>query len=338
MNTTPIIRFIVIGQLNRVFLLLPGKPPKIDVPGGNLIYAAAGLGLWESGIGLVGRVGNDYPQEWLERISAKGLDGRGIRILPQAVDLRLFTAYLDANTIQTANPVAHFNRLELPFPKELLDYNNDAPNIDSRSRLSPLTIRLNDIPADYLDATAAHLGPLDFLSHSLLPSVLKQGRISTITIDPSAGYMNPAFWDDMPALLNGITAFLTSEEKIRSLFQGRSSDLWEMAETLAGFGCEIIVIKRGERGQYLYNGASRSRWDIPAYPSKVVDPSNAGDVFCGGFLAGYRRTYDPLTATLHGNISSSIAVEGSDPFYTLDALQDLAEARLQVLRDRVHRL
>jgi hypothetical protein len=44
--------------------------------------------------------------------------------------------------------------------------------------------------------------------------------------------MNPIFWDDIPILLNGITRFLCSEEKMVSLFQGRSTDLWEMAETL----------------------------------------------------------------------------------------------------------
>jgi sugar/nucleoside kinase (ribokinase family) len=55
------------------------------------------------------------------------------------------------------------------------------------------------------------------------------------------------------------------------------------------------VIKRGSRGQYLYNGSSRTRWIIPAYPVQMYDPTGAGDAFCGGFLAGYRSSYDPLS-------------------------------------------
>ncbi len=338
MATTPITKYLIAGQLNRCFTLLPGKKPRVDTLGGNLVYAASGLGLWETGIGLIGRVGNDFPQEWLDQLKRKGLDQRGIHVLPQPIDLRLFVAYLDKDTVQWDNPLNVFNKLGLPFPKGLLDYHYVSPDIDSRSRLSALTLRLSDIPSDYLDATAAHLCPLDFLTHSLIPSVLRQGHITTITMDPSKGYMNPAFWDDIPALLNGITAFLVSEEKIRNLFQGRASDLWEMAEALSSYNCEIIVIKRGERGQYLYDNASRSRWDIPAYPSNIVDPSGAGDAFCGGFLAGYRQSYDPLSAALHGNISASTTVEGQDPFYTLDTLKGLAEARLQALRDRVRRV
>jgi sugar/nucleoside kinase (ribokinase family) len=113
--------------------------------------------------------------------------------------------------------------------------------------------------------------------------------------------------------------------------------LWEMAETLAGYGCEIIVIKRGSRGQYLYDHNTHTRWIIPAYPIQVADPTGAGDAFCGGFLAGYRSSYEPLYAALTGNISASMVIEGSHPYYALDALPGLAKARLEALRDRVRK-
>ena len=301
------------------------------------MYAATGMAAWENGIGLIGRVGEDYPQEWLAQLTRLGFDRRGIHILPEAIDLRNFIAYPDGETRSFENPVSHFSRLGMPFPKALLGYAPPAPTPDSRIRPSILTIRQNDFPSDYLDATAAHLCPLDFLSHTLLPSVLRQGHINTITIDPGANYMNPVFWDDMPVLLNSLTAFLTSEQKLNALFQSRSTDPWEMAETLAGYGCEIIVIKRGSRGQYVYDHGSHNRWVIPAYPVQVADPTGAGDAFCGGFLAGYRSSYDPLYAALTGNISASMVIEGSHPFYALDALPGLAKARLEALRDRVRK-
>jgi len=136
-------------------------------------------------------------------------------------------------------------------------------------------------------------------------------------------------------VVKGLTAFLTSEEKLRGLFQGRSTDLWEMAETIATFGCEIVVIKRQARGQFVYDHAGHKRWIVPAYPAQVVNPLGAGDAFCGGFLAGYRSSYDPLSATLHGNISASMVVEGNSPLYPLDALPGLAYARLDSLRSSV---
>lgn len=309
----------------------------LDVPGGNLLYAAAGLAVWEAGVGLVGRAGEDYPQEWLAALAQRGFDTRGIRILPEAVDLRFFTAYPDGDTASTDNPVSHFSRLGLPYPKGLLGYTPPSPQIDSRTRAGPLTLRQNDFPSDYLDATAAHLCPLDFLSHTLLPPVLRRGHINTITLDPGANYMNPTYWDDIPVLLNGLNACLCSEAKLNALFQGRSTDLWEMAETLADYGCEMIVVKRGSRGQYLYDRTTRARWIVPAYPVQVVDPTGAGNSFCGGFLAGYRSTYDPLQAVLTGNISAAMTVEGNHALYALDALPGLAKARLEALRETVRK-
>ena len=120
---------------------------------------------------------------------------------------------------------------------------------------------------------------------------------------------------------------------MRALFHGRSADLWEMAEALGAYGCEHVVIKRGEQGQMLYDVTARTRWEVPAYPARVSDPTGAGDAFCGGFLAGYHRTFDPVQAVLYGNVSASLVVEGCGAFYALDVLPGLPEARLEVLQE-----
>jgi len=336
-SVTPL-RFIVAGRIHRDFLLLNSGQAWLDVPGGNLLYAASGLAIWEKGIGLLGRVSRDFPTDWLELMAAKGFDRRGIRVLPELMEMRRFTAYTDGAVAHADNPVSHFARLGLPFPKNLLDYRESTPQLDSRTRLAQSSVRLSDIPADFMDAAAAHICPLDYLAHSLLPSTLRQGHITTLTLDPSPGYMNPAFWDYIPPILTGLSAFLTNEEKIRSLFQGRTSDLWEMAEALSGYGCELVVIKRGERGQYLYDAPARARYTIPAYPARIVDPTGAGDAFCGGFLAGYRSTYEPLQGVLYGNISASFTVEGSGAFYAMEAFPRLAEARRLALQDMVRKV
>jgi sugar/nucleoside kinase (ribokinase family) len=204
--------------------------------------------------------------------------------------------------------------------------------------MQPTSLRAADIPEFYLDANAAHLCPLDYLTHSLIPALLRQAQVHNITLDPSPGYMNPAYWGDIPALLTGLTAFLPAEEEVRLLFQNRSSDLWEMAEALSAYGCEIIVIKCGERGQLVYDAAAHSRWEVPPYPARFVNPIGAGDAFCGGFLAGYRRTYDPLEAALYGNISASLVVEGNLAVYALGALPGLHLARLESLRQSVRKV
>lgn len=334
------IRYVIAGQLQRDFALIPSGKSFVDVLGGNVVYSASGFGVWEDArlAGLVARVGEDYPREWLDEISMRSFDVRGIRILPEAIDLRSFYVYTDMETRLNDDPAVHFTQLKQPFPKALLNYSRPTNSYDSHSHLTPTSLRQSDIPAEYLEATAAHLCPIDYLTHTLLPAVLRQNGFTTVTLDPSMGTMSPNFWDDVPAMVTGLTAFMPSEEKMNALFHGRSSDLWQMMEAIADYGCEIIVVKRGQRGQYLYDRSTKARWEIPAYPAKVVDPTGAGDSFCGGFLAGYKQTYDPIQAALYGSISASLTIEGSGAFFALDALPGLAKARLEALKDGIRKV
>jgi sugar/nucleoside kinase (ribokinase family) len=332
-------RFVFAGKLYRDFLITAEEQPVIDVLGGNLPYAAVGFKLWEDApLGLLARVGEDYPQRWLDELTRRGFDTRGVRVLPQAVDVRNFYAFTGKTTRITGDPIAHFARIGAKFPKALLGYEDTSEALDSRTELAPTSIRQGDIPDDYLDGSAVHLCPIDFMTHSLLPAVFRRAGMTTITLDPALGYMNPTFLNDVPSLITGLTAFLPAEEDLRALFEGQTEDIWEMAAALADYGCELIVIKRGERGQWLYDAASGARLEIPAYPARLVNTVGVGDAFCGGFLAGYRRTYDPIEAVLHGNISASLVSEGTGIFFALDVLPGLPKARLESLRQSIRRL
>jgi sugar/nucleoside kinase (ribokinase family) len=88
----------------------------------------------------------------------------------------------------------------------------------------------------------------------------------------------------------------------------------------------------------VYDVKGQHRWELPAYPSRPADPTGAGDAFCGGFLAGYKKTYEPLPAAMYGNVSASLNVEGSGAFYPLDVLSGLAAARLDALKDLVRQM
>lgn len=331
-------RFVLAGRLRRDYLLPPAGRPLVDAPGGGLLYAASGLTVWERGLGLLARVGEDYPTGWLRDFARHGWDTRGVRVLAEALDLRYFQACLDLQTVQRSNPVAHFARLGLTFPKSLLGYTPRDETADDRKTSPADAPRPGDIPDDYLNAAAVHLCPLDFMTANRLTSAFRQAGVSTLTLDPSAAYLTPAALEDVRSLLHGLTAFLPAEEELRALFWGRTTDLWEMAEAAVSFGCEFIVVKRGARGQMLYDSASKKRWEIPAYPARLADLTGAGDAFCGGFLAGFVRTLDPLRAVLHGNISASLAVEGTGALYALETLPGLAQARLQSLAATVRQV
>lgn len=329
--------FVIAGKLTREYVLPPLGNPLIDSPGGNLLYAAGGLAVWDANVnaGLLGRVSEDYPHQWLHDLEKRGFDIRGIRTLhdPQKIDHRSFIAYADSNERSYSSAVSHFTRRQLTFPKALLGY---QPADESRKDLrepdaaSPAAL---DVPKEFRDVRHVHLCPFDFISQSQMVNLFKGGSNLTVSLDPAPSYMTPGFWRDLRLVLQGVSIFHPSEDEMRALFWGETNDLWEMAHQVSEYGPQIIVIKRGSLGQLVYDAAGNHRYEIPAYPSRLADPTGAGDAFCGGCLAGFQKTNDPLMAAIYGSVSASLKIEGSGPFYPLDVLPGLAEARLHALKE-----
>ncbi|MBT3337428.1 MAG: carbohydrate kinase family protein [Anaerolineae bacterium] len=322
---------IFAGRLEREYILPVEGAPILDRPGGSPLYAAGAAAVWEKEIGLVARVGEDYPNQWLRNFSEHGIDPAGVQVVPGALDLRSFRAYSPLRKLSRSNPVGHFARRELTFPKTLLGYRPPESKESLKTERHPATPLVTEIPSEYLQAKAVHIAPLEFLSQGQMLTAFRAAAIENIILDPSPRYMHPHRRQDLRLFLDGLTAFTPSEEEMRSLFWGETHDLWAMAEELGNFGCKVIIIKRGNEGQLLYDAHTKKRWQLPAYASRVADPTGAGDAFCGGFLAGYQQSQDPLRAAAYGNVSASLSMEGSGPFYPQEVLPGLAQARLDAM-------
>jgi len=323
--------FLVFGQLTREYLLPATGEPRLDTPGGNLLYAASGLKLWESSVGLVARIGDDYPREWINNCMARGFDTSGIRVVSKKLDLRDFVSYTETLEPSHINPITHFARRGMTFPKTLLGYQP----INERKVEEDGVLNVTDIPDHYLTARGALLCPMSLVPQTQLIAGMKRGQVHTFVLEPASSSMKPKARRELPALLNGVTAFLTPQEELKNLFWGETHDLWKMAEMVSVYGPEYVVIKCGVSGQLLYDVKTKRKWEVSAYPARVSDPTGVGDAFNGGFLAGYCKTYDALEGVLYGNIAASLKIEGSGPYYPMDVIPGLAEARLHVLRDMV---
>lgn len=326
--------FALAGKLTREYLLPPLGQPRLDSPGGDLLYAAGGLAVWDSSIGLLSKIDSSYPHEWIEELSARGMEVRGIYFDEELkADMRSFIAYTDSNERSYSNPVSHFARRQATFPKSLLGYQSPGETKHPLRDADPLSPDALRVPKDYRDIRFVHIGPFDFTNQNQVIGLFKGGTGHFVSLDPDPSYMKPDLWRGMRMVLLGVNAFLPSEEEIRSLFWGETNDLWEMAQAVSNYGPGIIVVKRGSMGQYVYDAVAKKRYEIPAYPARLTDPTGVGSAYCGGFLAGYQRTNDPLMAALHGNVSASLKAEGTGPFSPLDALAGLADARLQALKE-----
>jgi sugar/nucleoside kinase (ribokinase family) len=251
------------------------------------------------------------------------------------LDLRAFIAFTDSNELSTSNPVSHFARRQLKFPKSLLGYQAPDQSREDPREPNPISPAALDVPKEYRDVRYIHICPFDFVSQSQMVNLFRGGSNQTVSLDPAPGYMTPSFWRDLRLVLQGVNIFQPSENELRALFWGETNDLWELAQKTSECGPQIIVIKRGPLGQIIYDVPGNHRYEIPAYSSRLADPTGAGDAFCGGFLAGFQKTNDPVMAACYGSVSASLKIEGSGPFYPLDVMPGLAEARLHSIKEMV---
>jgi ribokinase len=330
--------YLIAGGLREDYCITHDGRVTEGAQGGNAAYAGVGAALWSRSVGLLSRVGCNYPAEWLRRLEQSGIDVSAVIVLPEPHDTRTFYAYLSPVDRSDTNPALHYQRIGRPLPKALVDYRSSTEGQEWTDRLAALAIRPDDLPAGLANLRGAHLAPADFLTHSLLPIHLRRAGVPIVTLDPSARYMGPNFHRQLPGLVQGLDAFLPSQAEARAFFEPRPPTLWEMAEALGAMGCRFVVLKGGAEGQYAYEVASGRRWHIPAYPARVQDVTGAGDAFCGGFLVGLAETGDLVGACLRGGVSASLAIEGVGALYALGATAGLTQARLEALRDRVRQV
>lgn len=329
---------VLIGRLNREFILPADAAPSLNQLGGNLAYAAAAFMQWGGNPGLVSRVNEKYPSQWMQLLEDLGADTSGIHISSELFDDRFFVTYNRAQQPFFENPISYFADRQLVFPQELLNYKTPDRFYCSKTDYRPDSIHITDLPSHFLEASAAHICPIDYISHSILPSVLKGGLVFTLSMRAASCYMDPIFWENIRELLSDVTIFMLTEAQGLKLFQGRSANLWEIAEVLASYGPEYIIIHANDGTVMVHSRIGRKRWILPAFPTRVNDPTGMLDVFDGAFLQSYRKEFDVVKAALCGIVSSSFCVEGNGPFYISECMPGLKEARLMVLSSQVMEL
>lgn len=295
--------------------------------GGNAVYSAVGARIWSAEVGILSRVGENYPEAWLAQLQDAGIETSGIRRITGWQDLRTFYAYTDLETRDDTQPERHFAAIGLPLPDDLEGYVHSTPGQDSEGYI-PVSPRPDDLPPTYRSAKAAHLAPLELASHCSLCPVLA-GEGICITLDPGERYMTPQHLDRVMGFLRYIDVFMPSEQEVRSLLG--PVDLWQAAGRFAEAGPRAVVIKVGARGALVYNSETHRKQCVPALPVEVVDVTGAGDSFCGGFMAGYQETGDPVLAACYGAVSASFVLQGFGALYgtrfcRTDALSRLREA------------
>lgn len=115
--------------------------------------------------------------------------------------------------------------------------------------------------------------------------------------------------DAIALILEQSAILLPSEADLDFLFPDQSHAA--VLEMMLGRGADVVALKRGERGVFV--ATSAGEYPIPPYQVESVDPTGAGDCFCGTFVALLDQGKSVQNAGLIANAAGAISVTRRGP-------------------------
>ena len=245
--------------------------------GGSAVYASVAASKFTE-CGIVGVVGDDYPEFICELLKGNRIDLAGLERVPGKT-FRWKGVYNDLNRAETLDT-----------------------QLNVFAEFSP---KLPDI---YLNPDILFLGNIH--PQLQLDVISKIGKAGLIACDT----MN--FWiESTPDLLKEVVKkvdiLFVNEDEIKQ-FTGKDN-IYDAGDTILGLGPKYVIIKRGEYGAIAYS--KTLLFYSPVYPVRqVFDPTGAGDSFAGGFLgflAKSRTINDDFikNAMFFGTATASVNIE-----------------------------
>ena len=282
---------IIVGQIT-VDDVVPAAPgPWRRQIGGSSLYALAGARQWldPKRIGLVARLGRDYPFDVERLLRDRGLAHLALTRVPSAHLIEWLIYEPDGS------------RRSLPRNPGLLEFaaegtGSPAPYLDQLLAITPTA---DEIPARWLPAAAIHLCTQAGARHRDAVRALRQSA-SWISVDPSPHYSRSLDVAGLAAQLQGASAFMPSEQEVRALLVAADAESVALELNRAVF--PEVLIKRSAEPVVLAHAGAVHR--IPVMPVDAVDPTGAGDSFCGAYAACRLLGHDPLEAARRAVITA----------------------------------
>jgi sugar/nucleoside kinase (ribokinase family)/fructoselysine-6-P-deglycase FrlB-like protein len=252
---------IVVGNLTVDDVVHPNGETSMASPGGNTIYAATGALIWGVSVGVVARVGADFPVSALDRLRDAGLDTGGLRPI-EGPTVRNWVIYEHDGHRTWVYRTPPERRLEVaPGPE-------DIPTgwTDQKQDRAPVV----HVAAMPLEAAVGIVGYLR-----------AEGRRAVVTLDTHEAW--PAGRDEVLALARQVDVFVPSHGELAAILGYDDPD--QACRELRAEGVPAVVVKCGEKGALVgMPGGPPVRIAPPDVA--VVDATGAGDTFCGGLAAG----------------------------------------------------
>jgi sugar/nucleoside kinase (ribokinase family) len=276
----------VIGHLCIDSISLPGRPSPFVVMGGSAAYVSLAARHLGATTAIISKVGADFPKAYSWWLEQEGIDLSGLVSLKNARTTRFGLHYSD-----------DLSKRELQLT----------------SKAEPITVE--DLPKS-MKAKVVHIAPIaDEVTYEVVEKLKSNAGI--MSFDPQGlvrefdeeGKVRVSSLKDK-RILGLVDIYKSSLEEIMAVTE--LSDLKSAIKGVHDCGVGIVIVTLGADGVAV--SVEDNVHHVPAFKSdKFVDPTGAGDVFMGSFLAEYVHGEDCSWCSYVGVAAASIVIEGVGP-------------------------
>ncbi len=269
--------------------------------GGSASYTAVASALFAN-TGLVGVVGEDFPQAYTDVFSSAGIDLQGLQ--------------------REKGKTFHWDGV---YEDNMNNRRTNSTELNVFADFNPV------LPSSYCHSPFLCLGNI---APALQGHVLDQmHKPRFVILDTMDLWINTAR-DDLLKVIARVDLVTLNEHEARHL-TGKGS-LLKAARKILDLGPRYALIKKGEHGAFLM-----SRDDmlmVPAWPLvEVLDPTGAGDTFAGGLIgtlaaAGEVTRHGLKKALLNATVTAAYTCEA----FSVDRLKEISREELDERSGRFH--
>jgi len=292
-------RLVIVGSIGIDHIETPTEK-RPNLLGGSVSYACAAASFHHPP-GMVGVVGSDFPEEFLELYRSFDVDLQGLQ-------------HAEGQTFSWTGVYAE--------------------NMDNRETLETVLGVFESfeptLPESYKSAPFVFLGNMH---PGLQLHVLDQISAPKFVLADTMDLWINITRDDLEKVIQRVDMLTLNESEAR-LLTG-TQHLIDAATSLLDLGPDHVLIKKGENGSMLFG--KEGTYIQPAVPlANVTDPTGAGDSFAGA-LMGYLTQQDRCDhaairrAMVNGSVVASFGVEA----FSLEGLQGLTQEQIQTRTDNL---
>ncbi len=280
---------ISVGYLTIDRIYLPDRDLPVVALGGSVAYVSLAARLLNVKASVISKVGTDFSDPYLRQLNRYDVDLSGL--------------------MRAENARTTFFRLK---------YNSDLSYRELQLGSKCSAITLQDLPK-HLKAKVVHLAPV---AGEVTYEVAKKLResVQELSLDPQG--LLRIFDEDgkvtLSSLADGrilelVDIYKSSSDEIEALTG--ETDLKKAIKIVHDGGVETVIVTLGNEGAML--SSHETMYRIPVCNSRrLVDPTGAGDVFIGAFLAEYLRGESILWCGYVGSAAASLIVESVGPNFS----------------------